>query len=221
MLMVDGVLYMLVRNTGNSQIAFSKDRGKMWEWCDWKFTTSFGCATFINYGKNYEGAPDDYVYIVSPDGASAYIPADRMVMARMPKQSIIDKAAYEFFQKLDDGGNPVWTKDIDGRGAVFEHIGRCYRSALTYNAAIKRYLWCQIIPGPDTRFEGGFAIYDAPNPWGPWTTALFTENWDIAPGETASFPTKWMSPDGKTLYLTFSGEDCFSVRKAQLTIFDE
>ena len=37
MLMVDGVLYMLVRNTGNSQIAWSGDHGKSWTWCDWKF----------------------------------------------------------------------------------------------------------------------------------------------------------------------------------------
>ena len=34
------------------------------------------------------------------------------------------------------------------------------------------------------------------------------------PGETSCFPTKWMGADGKTLYLVFSGDDSFSVRKA-------
>jgi len=29
-------------------------------------------------------------------------------------------------------------------------------------------------------------------------------------------PTKWMSSDGKTCYLLFSGDDCFSVRKGML-----
>jgi hypothetical protein len=29
-----------------------------------------------------------------------------------------------------------------------------------------------------------------------------------------------MSPDGKTLHLVFSGDDCFSVRKATLTVED-
>ena len=87
--------------------------------------------------------------------------------------------------------------------AVFTHKGRCYRSGITFNAGLKRYLWVQIIPGTegkktDTRFEGGFGIYDAPEPWGPWTTVYFTEKWDVGPGETASFPTKWMSADGKT-----------------------
>ena len=66
----------------------------------------------------------------------------------------------------------------------------------------------------------GFAVYDAPEPWGPWTTAYFTEAWDVGTGETSSFPTRWMSADGKTLHLVFSGDDCFSVRRADLTVAD-
>jgi hypothetical protein len=81
----------------------------------------------------------------------------------------------------------------------------------------------QIIPGTegkkaDTRFEGGFGVYDAPEPWGPWTTVYFTEKWDVGPGETSSFPTKWMSADGTTLHLVFSGDDHFAVRQARLTV---
>ncbi len=45
--------------------------------------------------------------------------------------------------------------------------------------------------------------------------------WDVGPGETASFPTKWMSADGKTVHLVFSGDDCFSVRKATLAVATE
>ncbi|HWI59549.1 MAG TPA: hypothetical protein VNZ22_20140, partial [Bacillota bacterium] len=107
-------------------------------------------------------------------------------------------------------------------GAVFTHPGRCYRSGITYNAALKRYLWVQILPqsrhpqGP--RFQGGFGVYDAPEPWGPWTTVFFTEDWDVGPGETGSFPTKWMSADGRTLTYVFSGDDSFSVRQATLVL---
>jgi hypothetical protein len=68
------------------------------------------------------------------------------------------------------------------------------------------------------RFRGGFGIYDAPEPWGPWTTVFFTTDWDVGPGETSSFPTKWMSKDGKTVWLLFSGDDSFSVRKATLEV---
>jgi CubicO group peptidase (beta-lactamase class C family) len=222
MLCVDGVLYMLVRNVGNSQIAWSDDHGKSWTWCDWKFTESFGCPTFLNFGKNYAGAGDDFVYIYSHDSDSAYEPADRFVLARVPKDKIRQQHAYEFFKGLDGSAKPIWTKDICDRGAVFINPGRCYRSGISYNPSLKRYLWCQTPYAlGDMRLAGGLAIFDAPQPWGPWTTVFYTDQWDVAPGETSSFPTKWMSPDGKTCYLLFSGEDCFSVRKATLIIRGE
>jgi hypothetical protein len=81
-----------------------------------------------------------------------------------------------------------------------------------------RYFWCQTGTGSDTRFRGGFAVYDAPEPWGPWTTAYFTGEWDVGPGETSCLPTKWMSADGRTVHLVFSGNDCFSVRKGTLLL---
>src|SRR5262249_53762574 len=55
-LMVDGVLYLLVRNVGNAQLGWSTDHGATWTWADWKFTNSFGCPTFLNFGRNYAGA---------------------------------------------------------------------------------------------------------------------------------------------------------------------
>jgi len=216
--MVEGTLYMWVRNAGNSQLARSTDHGETWEWSDWKFTTSFGCPTFLNFGKNYAGARDEYVYVYSHDSDSAYLPADRMVLARVPRGQITNREAYEFFKEPDTEGNPLWTKEIRQRGAVFTNPGRCYRSGISYNAALGRYLWCQILPGGDTRFEGGFVIYDAPEPWGPWTTVYFSEEWDVGPGETSSFPTKWMSADGKSCYLVFSGDDSFSIRKVTFAL---
>ena len=218
-LMLDGVLYMLVRNTGNSQLAWSTDHGKSWTWCDWKFKTGFGAPTFLNFGRNYTGAPDQFVYIYSHDSDSAYEPADRMVMARVPKNKIRNRSSYKFFQGLDDSGQSAWTENIAERGAVFINPGKCYRSGISYNAGLKRYLWCQTIYGPDDmRTRGGIGIFDAPQPWGPWTTAYYTQDWDVGPGETSSFPAKWISTNGKTCHLLFSGDDCFSVRKAVLIV---
>jgi hypothetical protein len=211
-----------VRNTGNSQVAWSADHGKTWTWCDWRFTTSFGVPTFLNFGKDYAGARDSFVYIYSNDSDNAYDPGDRFVMARVPKDRIRDQNAYEFFKDLDDSARPIWTKDVGERGAVFTNPGKCYRSGISYNAGLKRYLWCQVLPASEDsrgpRFQGGFGVYDAPQPWGPWTTVFYTESWNVGPGETSSFPTKWMSADGKTCHLLFSGDDCFSVRKATLTV---
>ena len=61
-------------------------------------------------------------------------------------------------------------------------------------------------------------MYDAPEPWGFWSTVLFTEHWDVGSGEQGDFPTKWMSEDVREIYLVFSGNDSFSVRKATLVL---
>lgn len=214
MLMVDGILYMWVRNVDAgrySELWWSSDHAQTWSKSDWRWT-EFGYPTFINFGQDYAGAADDYVYTVTHDHPDAYEPADTFVLMRVPKDRITQKDQYEFLRQVDPNGLPEWTFDINQRGSVFTFPGRCRRSGISYNAAIGRYLWWQMCHGTN-----GFGIYDAPSPWGPWTTLYFTENWDMAPGETGSFPPKWMSPDGRTVYLVFSGDDAFSVRKATLT----
>jgi CubicO group peptidase (beta-lactamase class C family) len=216
LLMVDGVLYLWARNAGNSQLAWSKDHGATWTWADWRFSRGFGCPTFLNFGKHYDGARDDYVYVYSPDRGSAYEPADRVVLARVPKEKIREREAYEFFTGLGAGGKPGWSTDIATCAAAFANPGKCYRVTVSYNAGLKRYLLCQA--GADAKTKAGFGVFDAPEPWGPWTTVTYTSAWDVNPGETCSLPTKWMSADGKTVHLIFSGGDCFAVRKATLTM---
>lgn len=221
MLCVDSTLYMWVRNADNSKLAWSSDHGQNWQWAEWKFEESFGSPTFVNFGPSYRDARDEFVYVVSSDSDSAYEPADRFVMARVHRDQLLDRDAYQFFQGAT-GNSARWSTDIADRGAVFVHPGNCYRSGITFNAGLGRYLWCQVLPqsrdrrGP--RYEGGFGIYESPEPWGPWRTVHFTKHWDVGPGETSCFPTKWMSDDGRTAHLLFSGDDCFSVRRAKFEV---
>lgn len=223
MLMVDGVLYMLSRNTGNAQLAWSEDSGKTWKWADWRFGEGFGCPTFLNYGKNYEGAKDDFIYIYSHDEEDAYKVSDQMVLARVPKNEVKNWRSYTYFSGYLSG-KPAWSEDVRKRQPIFVNPGKCYRSGVSYNKSLKRYLWCQIIPvssGEElqgSRFKGGLGIFESATPWGPWKTAFYTMDWDVGPGETASIPPKWMSDDGKSCHYLFSGDDCFSVRRMTFDI---
>ncbi len=227
MLMVEGVLYMWVRNANNEgkycEIWWSKDYGVNWEIADWQFE-EFGYCTFINYGQNYSGARDDYVYTVTQDIPSAYDNCDRFVLMRVPKDSITKREAYEFFAGLDVNGDPTWSDNVNQRASVFDEWERCYRSGISYNAGIGRYIWWQLKMPTDkdmtARYDGGLGVFEAPDPWGPWKTVFYVDRrlWDMGAGETGSFPPKWMSEDGKTMYLVFSGDDSFSVREAKLTI---
>jgi hypothetical protein len=228
LLCVDRTLYLWLGHAdedgAEAQLAWSTDYARNWTLADWRFR-EFGLVGFVNFGRNYAGARDEFVYVYSHDGPRADTPADRFILMRAPKQLMTNRVAWEFLATRDASGNATWTRDIKERGAVFEHRDACLRSAITYCAPLKRYLWWQAIPQPaevrdrgDTRFAGGFGIYDAPEPWGPWTTAYFTERWDVGPGEHGDFPSKWMSADGTTLRLVFSGNDAFSVRAAKLRL---
>ena len=223
MLSVGGILYMWVRNVDGkgkqSQLAWSDDHGETWQWSNWKLE-EFGYCTFVNFGKNYDDAMDNFVYIVSHDNPNAYERADRFILMRVPKDQIKNRGSYEFLEKIDTNGNPIWTSNIIQRGAVFRHPGQCYRSGISYNVVLKRYLWWQakFPKGHDGKKAGMFGIFDAPEPWGPWSTVYYTKNWDVGAGETGSFPTKWMSQDGRSMHLVFSGNDAFSVRKVTLLL---
>lgn len=237
MLMVDDVLYMWIRNTdGNGRgcrIAQSFDVGATWNFPEPRWTFSeFGFCGFINYGQNYAMPPHveiehgNYVYMYTHDNSSAYKVGKGFILSRVPKDQIMNEDAYEFFLELDGNQNPVWSPNVedvlgdDNRDRrVFVHIDRSSRSQMVYNAGIDRYIWWQGYTNhDDTRERGGIGIFEARQPWGPWSTVYHVNNWDWAPGDLGGFPTKWISEDGTVMHLLFSGKDRLSVRQATLTL---
>lgn len=98
------------------------------------------------------------------------------------------------------------------------NAGKCYRSAVTYEIGLKRYLWCVTRPAKDRKDTYGLAIYDAPEPWSPWTKEYVADPWDTDASESCGFPSKWISADGRTLQLVFAGGEAFCVRHAELIL---
>ena len=219
LLMIDGRLWMAVRNIKKSgeqaQLWWSSDNAKSWQSGD-MLPGDFGCPTFLNFGKNYQGARDDYVYIYSQRGPSAYEPYDGVVLARVPKDRLGSVAEFEYFKKMDAGGSAVWTKNPQEMGPILEYKKACFRLDVVYNAAIERYLLLMAY-----NFESGWGIYEAKEPWGPWSTVYHTEKWDVPGTHSYRIPAKWIAADGKSMHLVFSGlkkdgYDAFCTRKLTL-----
>jgi hypothetical protein len=230
MLMVDGVLYQWVRNAnGNGeecQLAVSGDHATTWEWSDWHFG-EFGYCAFLNFGRNYGGARDNFVYMYASDTPTAYEATDHVVLTRVPKEQVLNRSAYEFFQGFDSSGNATWSADIKSRLPVFSFPDGVTRFDITYNAPIRRYLLT--MRSGAVSEDGGvdhFSLIEGPEPWGPWSIVYHTQEWagGLSPsgvadwGESQHIPAKWISPDGKVLHLVFSGGDTFAVRRATLTV---
>jgi len=114
-------------------------------------------------------------------------------------------------------GTPLWSKDITQRGPALAYPAHCQRVDASYNAPLRRYL-LTVAYGHGK----GWGLFDAPHPWGPWTTAFSTPDW--GQGETHGYrlPTKWISDDGRTMWLVFSGtktNDAFCVRRMMLETY--
>ena len=144
----------------------------------------FGYCAFLNFGQNYAGARDSYVYMYSPDTSSAYFETDSVILTRVPKDLITDRNAYEFFAGYDGSRR----SDLDGRymrrQPVFTFNGAANRLDVTYQPTLGRYLMTL-----RSRAQNGgrnqFSIFEAKEPWGSWSVVYYTESWD---GEPA-FPT--------------------------------
>jgi len=120
---------------------------------------------------------------------------------------------------LDDSGLPVWTSDIERQGAVFRYLRHFQWVDAVYSPGLKRYLLAH-----GFNHQGGWGIFDAPEPWGPWTVAFHTLDWGLGGRHGFRLPAKWIRPDGREMYLIFSGltpNDAFSVGRFMLRLQDE
>lgn len=192
----------------NHSLAWSDDRGATWQQTDWVFPKgegNFKPARFLNFGKGYSGVPhrvSGYVYVYGFRQAGDAV-GPSTYLARIPQHRMTDRAACQFFAGFD-GGHPVWSSDVTGIVPVFtDPRGVISTTGVVHHPALKRYLLATFHVGP-----GQLGLFDAPSPWGPWTTVAYEEAWGEmgteGHGLNCDFPQKWMSPDGRTLWAVFS-----------------
>jgi len=218
-------MYMWVRQasqagkSGQAWLASSNSNGRSWTFNNWGFPESeqFNTGTFLQFGKNYAGARDNYVYsyfIRSSDFGFVVTKPGKIDLARVPQDKVADKSAYEFFAGLS-GNVPVWTADPGNRKAVFEDPnGVSWVMSATYNAGLKRY----IITTEHSKFSykdlnAKIGVFDAPDPWGPWTTVEYETNNGSFPGWTWVISNKWTSSNGRDFTVIYTqGDSLGSVR---------
>jgi hypothetical protein len=219
-LAVEGVLYMWVspgscaQNYTEARLALSQDYGATWTQADWAFTKEEDLLvpTFLQFGKAYTGARDDFVYsyfVNHAPGRGECLQIQKpgkIYLARVPKAQIMSQAAYQFFAGFDAKGQPTWRTGTDPaqRKPVFTNAqGVGWNLSVSYNAGLQRYL---LITEHTQSLVGNFSLFDAPEPWGPWTTVDYSRQWGgFASTFYWNFANKWGSADGKEFTLIFTG----------------
>ena len=205
------------------RLASSTDLGRTWTQADWAFRFEDGLSipTFLNFGRNHAGAPDQcvYSYYIEPQwgpatptgseyGFEVHKPG-RIHLSRAPGDLLMRREAHEFFAGLDRGGNPKWSRILADKQPVFEDSnGVGWNVSVSYNAGLRRYL---LATEHGNTHAGRFGLFDAPEPWGPWTTVAHEDAFGAGHVEVStffwSFPNKWVNADGTHFTMVFTGKN--------------
>lgn len=215
MLAVGGTLYANVNLQDGKwpdihhQIISSTDGGGSWTRASWIFSKGpgqFQPTKFVNFDRGYTGVPANlagYVYLYGFKQPVQGEQVTRMYFARVPQSKILDQFAYEFFQGADGKNRPQWKSDFATAQPVFIDPNGVSHCTVVYDPPLHRYISTSFHEGP-----GQLGIFDAPEPWGPWTTVAYYENWGdmgkVGEGLSCEFPRKWMSADGLTMWSIFA-----------------
>ncbi|MEV5551197.1 FG-GAP-like repeat-containing protein [Streptomyces sp. NPDC052309] len=229
---VNGDLYLAVQDLATdfndapaATIAKSTDKGRTWTWDRSRPMFGGGVFTtvmFLDYGKNYANAPDDYVYAYGLDhnwrdsfDNTVPDPVD-LYLARVHKSSVMDENAWQYMSGTDASGNPLWSTDIAGRQPVLHDDRHIYQDVFTagrardmtvlsqggvvYNKPLNRYIYTSWT-------EYTFEFYESPTPWGPWKHFAAKDfggyPWTHTKhgGYATTIPSKYISADGKSMWL--------------------
>ncbi|UCG56455.1 MAG: hypothetical protein JSU70_16525 [Phycisphaerales bacterium] len=136
---------------------------------------------------------------------------------------------HTFFAGMAENGRPLWTRDIAKRKPIFTDLKGTQRVAITYNAGLRQYILTSshLTDNKKATHTAALGVFESPEPWGPWSTVYYDDHWSVEAGKDCRtyhhrFPPKWMSADGKTMWLLYSGLDCdlysFCVKKAALEV---
>lgn len=151
---------------------------------DYVFTT----VMFLDYGKNSENCPDDYVYAYGMDYnwrdsfTNQVIDPVDLYLARVHKDHVMDRTRWEFFTGTGTDGQPGWSGDITQRRAVLHDDRKVYtnmspaytgannmtvisQGSIVYNKPLDRYIYTSWT-------EYTFEFYESPTPYGPFKLFL-------------------------------------------------
>lgn len=173
-----------------------------------------GCPHFVDFGRNMEHSPDGKAYLVGmgaeendakPRYANlSWITADQVYLARVRPgvETINDIRQYEFYAGRDERGAPLWTSEFDRIRPLLEWNNNMGCVTVTYDPPLKKYLMC-VTDGVVTSAKMNSYILEADALTGPWRIVTYMRDFGEQ-GYFLNFPSKFIAPDGRKLWLCYS-----------------
>lgn len=179
------------------------------------YPVKIGAPHFVDFGKNMRHSPDGMAYLVAHGSDlndkqwrfwnNSWINGDQVYLLRVTPtvENINDASKYEFYAGKDARGGAIWTHDFKAIKPLLEWNNNMGCVTISYNAPLKKYLMC-VTDGGNTVSKMNTYILEADRLDGEWKIISYMKDF----GEQAYFvniPTKFISEDGKTMWLLYSG----------------
>lgn len=153
--------------------------------------------------RTMPGCPTDFAH-----ANLSWVTADQVYLARVrpAPETINDFSAYEFFAGHDAGGKPIWTHEFAEIEPLLEWNNHMGCVTATYVPGLKKYLMC-VTDGWPTVARMTSYILEADSITGPWRMVSYMKDFGEQ-GYFLNFPSKFISPDGRSLWLCYSANFC-------------
>jgi hypothetical protein len=208
-------------------LLLSRDLGKSWTIASTAPELTRG--SFLNFGRDNATAIDAYVYLYyQRDGDDRRIYLKRIRRDRLQSPTV-SAADLQYLSRVTRHGTAAaWSSNASDATAIFFDSRHALTPVVVYDAPLRRFL---LTLGHDASGHdhvasiGSVGLFEAPHPWGPWSTIGYYDNWcglgAVAEGDFLGLgiPTKWLSADGRTFWAAFSGPgnyDSFNLVQARL-----
>ena len=188
----------------------------------------FGSVEFVQNGRDNSAAPDSYVYIYSPEGATAH----ELLLARVPASELGLRSAWEYFSGWDNG-DAQWSSSIEDRQPNLvlpekndndEYFGwYSWLPSVVWNPGLQLYIMANggtyaghgLTQSNEDYYNrwmhtksGSLGLWYSETPYGPWNQFFYTDHWTVDDPDNLTYQPKlspkWISDDGQTMTLIWS-----------------
>lgn len=237
------------RRWTGAKLIRSHDGGRTWQnadgaspvaWEDWKDQSrktltffnepdgAFSLLAFLQMGQGYRANRDGYIYVYGLNGSVDGL-MNQLMLMRVRKDRVADRAAYRFFAGRTGKGAARWSAEMAARQPIHtfpqgwvnytnlfpgDLVVESWLPSVTWNEGLGLYMMASAGIGcaPDgTEFgkPSYLGLYVANQPWGPWRQIHEDTAW--TPGGDAAarayapqIAPGWIAPDGKSFWLVWS-----------------
>ena len=209
---IDNTLYVVTTAVTSAlmKISYSTDLGQSWTSAGWTWdmVTGFNASGIASFGMGYAGARDTYVYMYGGKRGDK----KNLYLARVPKTELMTQGSWEYF--TGTAASPAWGTWANATSIHYDANRVGESGSLIYSHVAAKVQYFPAIAKYIMTVNGGqiqqLRIYDAPEPWGPWTTVYYNDLWGdygATNGLYYNIIPKFTNGTDTEFWMTFSGYD--------------